>query len=598
MITIKTFRRFPDRTFGLGQDVSTNLADIVRVPALFVKESRIHHKLADGRLKQVTIDEGAPQEIYDRLSKALESTRLSHHDLVSINSKYGRKKYASGLIRAVFDGQKGAAAITDWPANNYLAVAIGMGLVDLDYASDEYFVTDLGRQAVQLLDEGLNKELRDFMFQRLLEYPYAAWLIRLVNKDTEKKYTKFDLGENFGFIDEPGFTSLPEHLYVDAMLDAEIAGDKKRINKIRSDYESTADKYMRWLAGVFVDYGLLKKTQKKSPSKDGHSVTMQAYKATLECTRALNMVNGGSRFKRSKKRVRWEYLAPKVENASKRKTARALMLMFLSQYPSGLDAADLSQKINDIEQSIKSIPEQIVDDAKGLNRLGIEISITGTRLCLKEDLYDFVIPMKENTSFKSTQADTIKRELLPKLKYLDHGYLQAVDIAYKKNTSNSENTMLEFLSAQLFTKEMGYSGKHLGGSNKPDAFVYDSQTGWILDSKAYSNGFAVTARTTDAMGRYIEQYRDRNDKSTWWSEFPNDLPVTYFAYISSFYTGNYEQQLDDFETRNHMRGGLIEIAKLILIAEKYREKQITRSAVTENLLNDEISWDQYSKSLM
>lgn len=596
MITVQVFKKFPDRTFGLGQDVSTNLIDIVKVPALFVRDSKIHQELTNGRLKRVTVDAGAPQEIYDQLSEALKSKQISNGNLVTINSKYGRKKFASGLIRAIFDGQKGPA-ITDWPAENYLAVAVGMGLVDLDYDKDMYFATDLGEEAVKLLDEGKDKELRKFMFQRFLEYPYAAWLIRLVNENKSKAYTKFDLGENFGFIDEPGFTSLPEDLYADAMLDAEIAGDTRLKAQIRGNYESTADKYMRWLAGVLVDYKLLKPA-KKTYTRDGHSINLQAYKVTLEGVRALNMVNGGSRFKRSKKRVRWEYLAPKVDNASKRKTARSLMLKFLAQTPNGLNADELSQKINEVVPSVKSIPEQVLDDAEGLNRLGIEITIKDNHLYLKEVLYDFIIPVRKNFSFESTEADTIKSKLLPKLKHVNHKYLQAIDIAYKKRTSNLENTMLEILSTDLFTKEMGYKGKHLGASNKPDGFAYDDKTGWIIDSKAYSSGFAVTAHSTDAMGRYIEQYRDRNDKSTWWSEFPDDLPETYFAYVSSFYIGHYQEQLKDFEDRNHMQGGLIEIAKLILLAENYQENKINHADITQNLLNNKISWKEYSEALL
>ena len=65
MITIQTYKKFPDRTFGLGQDVSTDLLDIVRVPALFIKNSKIHKELEETRLKQVTLDAGAPKEIYE-----------------------------------------------------------------------------------------------------------------------------------------------------------------------------------------------------------------------------------------------------------------------------------------------------------------------------------------------------------------------------------------------------------------------------------------------------------------------------------------------------------------------------------------------------
>ena len=598
MITIQTYKKFPDRTFGLGQDVSTDLLDIVRVPALFIKNSKIHKELEETRLKQVTLDAGAPKEIYDKLLNALSKDYISDSELVSLGSKYGRKPYASGLIRAIFDGQRGPA-IKDWPAKNYLAVAVGMGLVDLDYTTDTYHITDLGKEAVALLDKNDLDNLRNFMLERLYEYPYAAWLIRVVNTDRNKWCTKFDLGDNFGFIDEPGFSSLPEDLYVDAMFEAEYSKNKKLKSQIKSNYESTADKYMRWLAGVLVKYNLLERKKKVyTRIIDGkeYSVSLTSYKVTLQGVRSLNRVNGGSRFSRSIKRVRWEYLAPKVENAPKRKTARALMLKFLSEAPNGMTAEDMSVKINAINSSLNSIADQVLDDAKGLNRLGIEISIDNKVLKLKEKLYDFIIPVKNNETFDSTVADNLKNLILPKLKELDHKYLQAIDIAYKRfNTTNHENTLLEVLSADLFTKEMDYHGKHLGGANKPDGFVYDEETGWILDSKAYRDGFAVTAHTTDAMGRYIDQYRDRDDKSTWWEDFPKDFPQTYFAYVSGFYIGKYQEQLQDFENRKHMKGGLIEVAKLILLAEKYKENKITHDQITLQILNDHISQDEYIK---
>ena len=190
MITVQLLKKFPDRTFGLGQDVSTNLVDIVKVPALFVPNSIIHQDLINGRLKRVTVDAGAPQKVYDTLYAALQSTEISNSNLITLPNK-GRTPYASGLIRAIFDGQKGAVAIKNWPAQNYLAVAIGLGLVDLDYDKDLYYITDLGKQAVDLLDNKEIKKLQDFLLERLYEYPYAAWLIRLVNKDKSKQYRKF-----------------------------------------------------------------------------------------------------------------------------------------------------------------------------------------------------------------------------------------------------------------------------------------------------------------------------------------------------------------------------------------------------------------------
>ena len=597
VINVQEYRNFRSQTFGLGQDVAHDLSKIVRVPALFVNTSNVVKELRQGKLEKLTTKSGAPKEIYEELSNALGKDKITKKQLVSIRD--GRKPYATGLIRALYQGQR-SPVIVDWAATNYLSVAVGLGLVNYDYSEDVYIVTELGRKAVSLLDQESMDDLNQFMLDRLYEYPYAAWMIRLLNKDKEKKFSKFDLGANFGFIDEPGFISLPEDLYVDAMLEAKADKDKKEIKKIRSNYESTADKYMRWLAGVLLEYKFIKKDNKiyhRTINGKTIEVKVPAYSLTLNGVRALNKVNGGSRFKRSTKRVMWEYLAPKAENAQKKKTARALMLKFLSESSNGLDAEKLAAKINAIEPSIEIIPEQVKDDAIGLNRIGIEITINNNHLTLKEPLYDFVIPVTKNYTFKTTAADKIKEKLLPSLHNLDHTYLQAIDIAYKDKTTNQENTQLEILSTKLFTKEMEFKGMHLGGVNKPDGFAFDNSDGWIIDSKAYHDGFPLTVSHSDAMGRYIRQYRDRNDNSNWWKNLPAHLPHTQFVYVSSFFIGNFETQLKDFEIRNKMQGSLMEIPQLILLAERYKAGKMNHKEFKEYALSNKHDFAQYLTEL-
>lgn len=597
VINVQEYRKFRSQTFGLGQDVAHDLTKIVRVPALFIDNSQVVKELRQGKLIDLTTKAGAPIDIYEELNNALGKDKITKKQLVSL--KDGRKPYATGLIRALYRGQR-SPVIVDWAATNYLSVAVGLGLVDYDYSADIYTVTNLGQKAVSLLDQNKEDLLNQFMLERLYEYPYAAWLIRLMNQNRNKKFSKFDLGANFGFIDEPGFISLPEDLYVDAMLDAKANQDKKEMSRIRSNYESTADKYMRWLAGVLLEYKLIKKDNKTyHRTINGKSVEIKvpAYSLTLNGVRALNKVDGGSRFKRSTKRVMWEYLAPKAENAQKKKTSRALMLKFLSESSNGLSIEKLAEKINAVEPSIAVIPEQLKDDAIGLNRIGIEITINGNHLTLKEPLYDFVIPVTKNYTFKATEADKIKEKLLPVLHNLDHTYLQAVDIAYKDKTTNQENAQLEILSTRLFTKEMEFKGLHLGGVNKPDGFAYDDNDGWIIDSKAYHNGFPFTVSHTDAMGRYIRQYRDRNDNSNWWKTLPSNLPNTQFIYVSSFFIGNYEKQLEDFETRNKMKGSLMEIPQLILLAERYKAGKSSHEEFKNYALANNHNFNKYLAEL-
>lgn len=607
MIEIREFDNFPDRTFGLGQDVAQSLMSEVEVASLFMQKSKTYKNMLDHRLHEQTVEAGGGQSLFESLTSALVNQQMTYKNLVSVGGNDGtpgRQPYATGLIRALIHGQKNPA-ITDWAAMNYLSVTIGLGLLDFDYNHDEFTITDLGEKAVRLFDsdtEESRQQLDNFMLERLYEYPYAAWLIRVLNDEKwgwGHTFTKFELGSEFGFIDEAGFTSLPEEAYIDQIAYAKATGNREDEKKTKSNFESTSDKYMRWLTGVLAGFGLLTKTRKtvKSSPINGktYEISLPAYKATGACITALNFVNGGSSHKRSKKRVRWEYLAPKSQDASKRKTIRALELKFLSESPDGLPYTELADKINQVIPELKASAVLIVDDVKGLNRIGIEIHADEDRCKLIDKLYDFIIPVKKNHTFDETEGELLKERIRPFLTHVDHRYLKGIDIAFKPKTSNAENTELEQLSTELFTKEMQYSGRHLGGSSKPDGIAYTHDCVWVIDSKAYHNGFTLDKKKTDPMSRYIREYRMHIGSVDWWAEIPENIPEanSFFMYVSGSFTGNYRAQLKDFENFTKMRGSLMEIAKLILLAEKYRRHEINKDEVNDLALDGNITFEEY-----
>lgn len=613
MIEINEYKSFPDRTFGLGQDVSQDLSREVEVASLFVPTSKIYAQMVHRQLQERTTEAGANQSVLDELLTSLVEQKMTYKTLISVNiagkrGTSGRTPYATGLIRALFRGQRNPA-ITDWAAANYLSVAVGLGLLDFDYETELFTITQLGREAVTILDQGNKRKLDTFLLERLYEYPYAAWLIRLMNKKENrgKAFSKYELGEQFGFIDEPGFISLPEEIYVDLLARAEASGDRNAVKDIRSNFESTADKYMRWLTGVFVKYNLLKCVKKeiKTTLLNGkqHTVSLQAYKATGLCIIAQNYVNGGSSHHRSVKRIRWEYLAPKSTDAPKRKTIRALALKFLSEKPSGLDYTTLANNINAIIPELHATPSMLQDDIEGLTRIGIDIKSHNGSCILKDTLTDFIIPVEKNQSFKNSVSVEIIERIRPYLTHIDHKYLKAIGIAYKSHTSNAENTELEQLATSLFIHEMEYCGTALGGPNKPDGLIYTDDELWILDTKAYAKGFTVTRDHTDPMARYINEYRNRrgsHNKSGWFDLAPEQIPAAnaHFMYVSGFFSGEYKKQLNDFENNSvNMRGSLMEITKLILLAEKYKRGEISHQEISNYALDNNITFNQYFPEL-
>ena len=506
MISITEYERFNKRSYGLGQDASTDLLKIARVPALFVRDSAINSDLRNGRMLRVTNDAAVTQKLLALIDR--DEISLAPNDLIGSRTP----RYADSLVQAVFDGQGQRFAIVNWAAENYVSLAVTFGLLDLDRTTDLYFITELGRQAVSLLDNEDLDSLTNFMQERLLEYPYAAWFMRFAKKKLDEgqgSFSKFDAWAEFGFLDARGFGSLPVRTFEMALARATLAGDFDKVKTIRSNYESTGDKYMRWIAGVLTNYGYLKKIQnvKKTVQYYGESVEIGVglgYEITDEGLTVLRQFNGGSRYRRSIKRVRWEFFGPKVDSTVK--TRRALLLKYLQEAPTGLTTAILLEKIQADYPDLLVNPEMLDDDIAGFNNIGIEIvyNVASQKYELKDKVYDFDIPVLIGDTFSPDAAQVAKEKLRPLLQNVSHSYLYAIDLAFKDKTTAKENAELEIISTQAFDY-FNYETKHLGGQRRPDGIATSSEENWVIDTKAYHNGFSLTVNHTDAMVRYMRQ---------------------------------------------------------------------------------------------
>lgn len=594
MIKIVEYEKLYSRTYGLGQDISQDLTNLVKVASLFVKKSKIHNSLMSEWLDIRVIDKDINFELKEVLSTQIITP--SHKQLAGTRTK----KEANSLVQAMFEGQGERLAIVDWAASNYVSVTVAFGLIEFNRNTDTYYITELGEKAVWLL-ENANKEALDlFLLDRLLEYPYTAWMLRLLGNKPNQEFTKFDFGENFGFIDEAGFSTLPKNIYLDALAETYANDDIQSRKKLKSNYESTGDKYMRWLAGVLVDYGLVNSIR----SNDDHIYNGKSYnlyvslkyKISARGLEALRKVNGISSHRRTKKRVRWEYLAPKAQDSILKKTSRSLMLKYLSESKKGLLATELASKINQELPKINVSSEEVSDDIEGLNRIGIEISKKNDLLFLEEELFDFEIPIAINKEIEKNELDSLKDKVRIYLKNTEHHYLKGIDIAYKNRTSAMENTELEVLSADLLTKELGLNGKHMGGTGRPDGVAYNDKFVFVLDSKAYSKGFPMIKSNTDPMLRYLSELKARNInvKPHWWKDIPVGIKDTYFVYVSGRFTGEYRSLLQAFKDSTGCNGGALEIIKLLLLVENYKRKKINIDEVKKEILDsDRIEYDDY-----
>lgn len=597
MIAVTEYERFNKRSYGLGQDASTDLLKIVRVPSLFVRESTINSDLRNGRMLKVTNDSKIAKRLLSLIDR--DEITLAPNDLIGSRTD----RYADSLVQSVFDGQRKRLSIVDWAAENYVSLAVTFGLVDLDRTTDLYFITKLGRQAVSLLDNGEEDTLANFMHERLLEYPYAAWFMRFAKKKLDEgqvSFSKFDAGAEFGFLDARGFGSLPVRTFEMALARSTLAGDFDKVKTIRSNYESTGDKYMRWIAGVLTNYGYLKKIRnvKKTVQYYGESVEIGVglgYEITDEGLTVLRKFNGGSRYRRSVKRVRWEFFGPKVDSTVK--TRRALLLKYLQEASSGLTTDVLLEKMQSDYPDLLINTNMLADDIAGFNNIGIEIIFNDSsqKYEVKDVVYDFDIPVLIGDTFRPDAAQIAKEKLRPLLKNVPHSYLYAIDLAFKDKTTSKENAELEIISTQVFDY-FNYETKHLGGQRRPDGIATSYEDNWVIDTKAYHNGFSLTVNHTDAMVRYMRQadgqIQSDDANEMWWKDMTPNVPARYI-YISSKFIGNYVTQNNTLMHVTGHEGTIAPVAKLLLLAELKLRDKLTKDQFVQELLTPAGSFEEY-----
>ncbi|WP_270763716.1 restriction endonuclease FokI C-terminal domain-containing protein [Weissella confusa] len=242
-------------------------------------------------------------------------------------------------------------------------------------------------------------------------------------------------------------------------------------------------------------------------------------------------------------------------------------------------------------------PEMLDDDIAGFNNIGIEIvyNVASQKYELKDKVYDFDIPVLIGDTFSPDAAQVAKEKLRPLLQNVSHSYLYAIDLAFKDKTTAKENAELEIISTQAFDY-FNYETKHLGGQRRPDGIATSSEENWVIDTKAYHNGFSLTVNHTDAMVRYMRQadgqIQSDDANELWWRDLTPDVPARYI-YISSKFIGNYEAQNRSLMNVTGHEGSVAPVAKLLLLAELKLRDKLTKEQFIQELLSPTGSFEEY-----
>ena len=180
----------------------------------------------------------------------------------------------------------------------------------------------------------------------------------------------------------------------------------------------------------------------------------------------------------------------------------------------------------------------------------------------------------QSSKCEKGDVSLIKDKIRPYLNNVNQKYLLLVDLSL----DGSSNLEFEIQTLDLLTNELNFNGCHLGGSRRPDGIIYYSANGLIIDNKAYSKGYALPRHHIDEMVRYLEENNKRDagiNPNEWWKEFDEGVSHFNFAFISSFFTGQYVPRLQEIKNRTGVNGAVWDVENLLLVAEALKRGSLS-----------------------
>lgn len=187
----------------------------------------------------------------------------------------------------------------------------------------------------------------------------------------------------------------------------------------------------------------------------------------------------------------------------------------------------------------------------------------------------------------------LKDKVRDRLKYVDHRYLALIDLAY----DGTANRDFEIQTIDLLINELKFKGVRLGESRKPDGIISYNINGVIIDNKAYSTGYNLPINQADEMIRYIEENQTRDEKinsNKWWESFDEKVKDFNYLFVSSFFKGNFKNNLKHIANRTGVNGGAINVENLLYFAEELKAGRLSYIDSFTMYDNDEIYVGNFS----
>lgn len=584
MIDVINVQTKDTRAFGWVQDAS-NVNSLYDVVAVFDSKSTFHKQIVNKIIPSIVLETDGRQEMLD----ALHSNPLSikYKLLTGTAFKPRATSRCNGIIQAAVKGQK-RPFIVDWAADNFVRWAHAVGFIKYNYTDDTFSITEKGLELTHSEKSGREP----LLINAILSYPPAFRILSLLS-NPDNPLTKFELGEKLGFTGEEGFTCYPMRSIIAALAETSVAEER---SKIRSDWESSSDKYARTIAQWLGQLGLVKTCRKTLAVEYGHTIlsdTIGAFRITPKGERVLRNSSGNSRHSKIRKIVSYELFATKGSDREYLRLRRSLILKAIVENKNKATFSKIQEllKANGLEEPL----ETIQDDVLGFINVGLNVEASKDFVFLKDIIADFSIPVYRDLTVKS-ELSKEKDEVRRQLKSLSHEYLSLMDLAFDP----AQNRLFEMKAMDLFLNECGFYGRHLGGANKPDGVLYTDKTysassgkenyGIIVDMKAYSGGYNLPIGQQDEMKRYISNNQKRDEKinpTKWWSEFPDYLKTYYFMFVSGSFKGDMAEKLHKICLETGVAGAAMPIVTALLIADKIKSNEMSLHDFEKGICNTE-----------
>lgn len=566
------------RSFGWVQDPG-KFENLKRVVSTFYYGSEIHQHLIATIIPNLVEERDGKTRFIEVLS--MQPLKLQYKDLVGTSFTPRSSARCNGIIQAVLPGQKRPFQ-GDWPADNFLRWAHALGLIGYDYLSDTFEITKLGKRYVESADNSDSE--KEILSQALLSYPPVMRILNLLSDGSHQ--TKFELGKQFGFVGEDGFTTLPQNILLDSL--SRIT-DAKEKNKMKTDWDGSADKYARMICSWLAYIGWIVREPKEFTVNGNTETIGQAYKITNSGLEARRRGLGINIANRITKNVYWELFAPKCTDRVYIRTRRSYILKILEKSNTLINVSNIQSALKQ-KYGLDVGIETIKDDIKGFINIGLNIDISERGYKFKDSITDFIVP--ELTVQETLISDLLqyKENCREQLHNISHDYLSLIDMAF----DSAQNRLFEMQTIDLFVNECGFLGRHLGGGRKPDGIIYRTQEqhGVIIDTKAYSNGYNLPISQADEMSRYIRENQSRDtaiNPNHWWDIFPDTIGEFNFAFISSVFKGNISATLQRIALDTGVNGAAISVINLLLTAEKLKSNIISHQDFYNRLdMNNEL----------